>query len=217
MARVPINTPTIRVTPNGRFGSVRTDPSRGRCGAKGYPCTHSGVDLAAPRGTEVIAPESGLIVEVGLGDKAPWRGYDPGVLLLLGDGTLSGGKRVWHLLGHLDGDDLVERWGEVPILGTKPKLYPLAHYVTEGEVLGKVGIDHTHWEVRDARLGTRMNPAYWWSSNNQQIPEDDRYRTAQILAVTSDDVDAGGGGDGDGGDDDGLVVLGLLALWAWRG
>lgn len=94
---------------------------------------HAGVDLAAPRGTSVRAPEAGrvVIVQSGPGPRdvpPPWRGYGPALILLRGD------SGVFHLLSHLEHRSVIVSRGA---------------RVAEGEVLGKVGPQrHVHWEVR---------------------------------------------------------------------
>lgn len=94
---------------------------------------HAGVDLAARRGTPVVAPEAGVVRLAGDADSAPavsgwrWRGYGPDVVLLEGESR-------WHVIGHLQ--ELVVRENQ---------------RVEAGEPLGQVSrLAHAHWEVLSA-------------------------------------------------------------------
>lgn len=209
MPRFPLRDDTpIRATPHGRYGAERRDASEGSCGVSPYPCRHPGVDLAAPQGTAVVAPEPGLVVEVATGDAKPWTGYGPGLVVLKGR---SGG---YHLLAHLE-PEVVPRWQkDAGILDDRPTLYPLARPVAEGELLGYVSsANHVHWEKRSDRTSGRLDPVAWWVANNPGVPLEDRKRIyAQLSALQLSDAGAAGGGDAGVA----LVVLGLL-LWSERG
>lgn len=91
---------TFRVGPMGAFGAWRRKPSDGHCPRRGgrarasnaqlemianaldYPCQHFGVDLSAPKGTPVYAPHDGYILYAGPAGRAPFKGYEPDVVLL---------------------------------------------------------------------------------------------------------------------------------------
>ena len=185
MGRLPL---PWNVTPHGAYGYERRSPAEGSCGVTGYPCKHPGVDLAAEPGTEVVAPEDGEVAAVWGADPGtqlprPWRGYEPGVLVFKG----KSGR--YHLLGHLEADDIRERW---PRMTNPPGDHTQASQdrwrgmlrdqdvaslrIKEGEVVGRVsGARHVHWEVRkQTRDGGRYNPAIWARSrvfHNQAPPE----------------------------------------------
>lgn len=112
----------------GAFLAVRSSPADGACGVHGYPCQHPGVDVLGPQGTLVASPEGGIVKVVASGSSAPYVGYGPWLIVILGDS----GK--YHLLGHLE---------------------PAANRVTvgqrveAGDVVGATSsANHTHWEVR---------------------------------------------------------------------
>lgn len=114
-------------TGSGMWCAARSDGHR----------LHAGVDLLAPVGTDVRAPEGGTIAVTAIAatptqprrsSPAGWSGYGPKCVLLRGD------SGTYHLLAHL---------GEV--------LCVVGQRVAEGDVLGKVGVTsspHCHWEVR---------------------------------------------------------------------
>lgn len=95
---------------------------------------HAGVDLAAPRGTPVLAPEDGTVVAVaqtspGHRARAPYSGYGPEVVVI--HGTASG---RFHLLSHVERASV-----------TRGQL------VERGQVVAEVSnLAHVHWEVRIA-------------------------------------------------------------------
>jgi murein DD-endopeptidase MepM/ murein hydrolase activator NlpD len=90
----------FRVLPMGAHGAVRKSAADGWCPYKSgrkkdpdpaveaklreadYPCTHYGADLSAPKGTRVYAPHDGWILYAGVATRAPFVGYDPGVILI---------------------------------------------------------------------------------------------------------------------------------------
>lgn len=122
---------------------------------------HAGVDLSAPRGTPVLAPEGGVVEDVELDQRRPWRGYAP-VVLLRGD------SGVWHVLSHLDGAELAARVaaGELAV-GQRVEL---------GAELGRIGSErHVHWEVRLA-----PQPRWWTDPLSLQ-------RRAQLIVELSVD------------------------------
>lgn len=191
--RWPVDIP--RVTPHGKWGYVRHDRSEGACGAKGiYPCTHTGLDLAGPEGTEVYAPERSRVVAVGVGFLPPFTGYEPAAILLKGLDT-----GAFHLFGHLLASSIPSPTvpGSLWDRMTTP-LYKSADQgrtFAEGDQIGEMSAaNHTHWETRVGAWGARNNPALWVK----------RY-VSPSLDLRAWSV----GGDGGGGD-----LLLLLAL-AW--
>lgn len=128
---------------------------------------HAGVDLAAPAGTPVGAPENGVvhIVERDADATPRWRGYGPSIVLLHGE------SGAWHLLSHLAPD------AELPTRGS---------LVSKGARLGTVGaLAHVHWEVRTvplrpgsmATVEVSLSPLDWlmgrviqWSHGTHQCP-----------------------------------------------
>lgn len=157
--------PPLRITPHGAFGFQRKSAADGRCGRLNkYPCVHRGVDLAAPKGTPVYAPEAGRVV-ISVTDNVtpPLRGFGPGAIVLLGDSGLR------HILGHLDPAWWeAAPWAQLPGL-LPPVLWPDRSPVEgrryrEGEQVGIVASNHVHWEVsRTGREhgGARIDPIAW--------------------------------------------------------
>lgn len=172
MARLPVD--TGKVTPTGFYGAKR------RTG------DHHGLDIAAPPGTAVRAPEGGTVLLVGrrlprkrgqadgiyerstspLVRGVSLGGYHPAAVLMLGD------SGVVHVLGHLaDG-----------------ALAPLGR-IEEGQVVGVVASGvrppHVHFEVRRAdaspwpkvrRSQDTMPPPAWVVATNKglDVRESDR-------------------------------------------
>ena len=172
------------VTPHGAYGYERRSAAEGSCGVTGYPCKHPGVDLVGEPGDPVYYPEDGEVVAVwarepGTELPQPWRGYGPGVLVMRG----ASGR--YHLLGHLEDDDLRRRWPRVTgdaagstqaqqdsLMSLVRKVDRNAFTVRGGDVAGLVsGARHVHWEVRkQTRTGGRYNPAIWarsWVFHNE--------------------------------------------------
>jgi hypothetical protein len=160
-------------TPNGNYGAPRDDGDR----------THRGVDLGGDDGSPVYAPEDGELAAVvavaapGGSLPQPWRGYEPGVVVIKG---VSG---TWHVLGHLNAEDLRRRHpvmtnGElvdqakpfrdqverVPIIIAREGKRSIPR-VKEGEQVGEVSnLRHVHWETRRTMLATgagRVDPRLW--------------------------------------------------------
>lgn len=118
---------------HGGYLEQRNSPADGSCGVGSYPCRHPGLDVAAPNGTPVFAPENGVIVQTADGNSSPWGGYGPWIVLIQGDG----GK--FHLMAHLDPNTAA--------------LGPVGARVQAGDQIGTVGpFYHTHWEVRDVAV-----------------------------------------------------------------
>lgn len=171
-------TATWKVTPHGAFDYERRSEADGSCGTSDYPCKHPGVDLAGNPGDAVYAPEDGTLVAVAAVEPGedlprPWRGYGPGIVVMKG----KSGR--WHVLAHLEDDDLRQRWAPFLTSGLDPakpiadqvnnvqlvikrdgsKSVPVIH---EGDIVGVIGgARHVHWEVRKSLFGGRYNPAIW--------------------------------------------------------
>lgn len=81
----------------GAFRARRTSEKEGACGKAGYPCTHWGVDLTAPEGTQVFVPFTGWVLYYGPADDAPFVGFGPWVALIAhADRQVSLASRVWE-------------------------------------------------------------------------------------------------------------------------
>lgn len=205
MVRIPVD--PVRVTPHGRYGSWRNTPADGGCGVGKHPCRHLGVDLAGAKGQEVYAPESGIILEVARGLERPWRGYNPGLAIL------AGRSGFIHLMAHLD-EEVVARWGEAQLFGSAPKLYPIARPVSEGQLVGYIGVDHCHWEVRELGpkekrpWGLRTNPAAWWAERAAGVVPSE-----EIESLFGEMSDPSASTVVDPGHDSGSGLGTLLALW----
>lgn len=107
---------------------------------------HAGVDIGGSSGTNVRAPEAG-VVELAQTSGPGWTGYEPCVLI-------RGDSGVWHLLAHLSG-------GIAVMTGAR---------VAAGDVVGRIGRErHVHWEVRnrahertgDLPLSVTIDPSIW--------------------------------------------------------
>ena len=111
---------------------------------------HWGVDIAAARGTEVVAPEDVEVVRVWEDDKTPpFVGYGPGGVLAR---AIAPPQR-YHLLAHL-----------AP--GQQASVGDIIH---EGERIGEISaVGHVHWEIRrepvdgpDTRPRNTYDPVLW--------------------------------------------------------
>lgn len=192
MPRWPISFPIPpRVTPHGAYGYERKSKADGSCGMSGYPCRHLGIDLAAVKGTEVVAPEDLWVVSTARGTFPPFRGYGPGVILARGR------SGVYHLLAHLEYESIPsptveESWFDAL---TEPLWYSDQdpRKIREGELVGVTSsANHVHWETRTGEWkGPRTNPAEW-------------LRRFQRLDVSDYTASGGGGG--------ALLLLGLALL-----
>lgn len=117
----PVPGAVVPTTGTRRWGDYRP-------GHETWNPLHAGVDLVAPVGTSVLAPEAGSVVAVGTRPAPPWTGYAPCVFML-------GASGRYHLLAHLSGG---------------PLLVAVGQPVQLGQALGTIGAAerHTHWEVR---------------------------------------------------------------------
>jgi murein DD-endopeptidase MepM/ murein hydrolase activator NlpD len=78
----------VQIYPSSNYGDKRTcKDSKGNTIPGCQPTDfHPGVDLAAPKGTAVVAPHDGWLLFSGpAGGQAPWAGYGPAVVLLAHD------------------------------------------------------------------------------------------------------------------------------------
>jgi murein DD-endopeptidase MepM/ murein hydrolase activator NlpD len=100
----------------------RIDPITGRRGA-----FHSGLDLAAARGTTIVAAETGIVLVSGW-----FGGYGNCVII-------DHGKNTWTLYGHIRDDGLFVRKGDKVVKGQK-----IAEVGSTGRSTG----NHLHFEVR---------------------------------------------------------------------
>jgi murein DD-endopeptidase MepM/ murein hydrolase activator NlpD len=144
-ARTGLADAAAKAAEGAASGVAIDSPVRGRLssgfGPRRHPITgeshfHSGIDVAAPRGSEVSSPAAGEVVEVGLGGAAGRF-----VRVRHGDGTTSS-------YAHLD--TVLVRSGQT---------------VQPGETLGTVGDSgratgpHLHLSVQ--RDGTAIDPLAW--------------------------------------------------------
>ncbi|KIL41587.1 peptidase M23 [Gordoniibacillus kamchatkensis] len=103
------------------FG-VRVDPINGKEGA-----FHTGIDLGAPQGTDILAAENGVVIVASW-----WSGYGNCVIIDHGGG-------VWTLYGHIrDGGIVVEKGDKVK---RGQKIAEVGH-------TGRATGNHLHFEVR---------------------------------------------------------------------
>ncbi len=100
---------------------------------------HQGVDIAAPIGTPVHAPEGGVVLQAG-----PASGFGQAVYVQHGDGTIT-------LYGHVD--QFLVSAGEVVSTGQQ-----IATVGNKGQSTGP----HLHFEVHEGGLyASRVNPMPW--------------------------------------------------------
>jgi hypothetical protein len=187
MARWPTQFP--KATPHGKYGHYRP---KGPCGVRMPPCNHDAIDLAASEGTEVYAPEDGVIDSVATGALPPFRGYGRGVILFRGK------SGVYHLLAHLYYDSLPPalkpmEWSdywEDGLIYAKPDRTE----VKEGQLIGRTDEkNHVHWEVRDGAFGAKSNPAVWLKKQTGILPGG-----GTLADFTYADTPVAGGGGGAG-------------------
>jgi murein DD-endopeptidase MepM/ murein hydrolase activator NlpD len=144
VARWPTSAFTIAGTRG--YGAVRRSAADGGCGIGSYPCTHYGMDLVPKdKDSRVYAPEGGTVVDIAY-DTAPYAGYGPSSVNMLGD------SGVYHLLAHLDPSTLTVTPGMRVMEGMHLARFDAAHA-------------HTHYEVRKAKTGPNatntVNPELW--------------------------------------------------------
>ncbi|AEI38786.1 peptidoglycan DD-metalloendopeptidase family protein [Paenibacillus mucilaginosus] len=116
------------VSKSSDFGS-RRDPITGRT------ASHSGVDLPAPNGTDILAAEDGVVIMA-----QSWSGYGNTVMIDHGGG-------IWTLYGHIRNGGIAVEKGETVKKGQK-----IAEVGSTGRSTG----NHLHFEVRIN--GNPVNP-----------------------------------------------------------
>ncbi len=117
-------------------------PTKGRvtsCYGSRWGTLHAGVDIAAPIGTPVFSPESGVVLDAG-----PAIGFGLAVYVQHGDGTVT-------LYGHIN--QFFVTPGQVVEAGQQ-----IAEVGNRGQSTGP----HLHFEVHDGGLyASRVNPTPW--------------------------------------------------------
>lgn len=268
----------FQVRPMGAYGAWRASERDGWCPYRGgrkknadpaiekllrpgdYPCKHYGADLSAPQGSIVYAPHDGWILYAGPATKAPFVGYQPGVILLahhdVQDSVWQRAKRtitqplvnIWgldegavslrySLLGHVTqespqlpidvgapkfalADDVWDstaakpnkaHWRKQPdgtvvmMSGADGKTN--ARWVNAGDAIGFVGLDHVHWEIRNAPLADkrgRFDPiATWTQFFDKPLPDGAEVDAPDVTAAPPPQSSSG--------------ALALLALLAFGG
>ncbi len=120
-------------------------PAQGRvtsCYGPRWGTMHSGVDIAAPIGTPVHAPDGGVVLQAG-----PASGFGYAVAIQHGDGTIT-------LYGHVN--QYFVQAGQVVTAGQQ-----IAEVGNRGQSTGP----HLHFEVHMGGLyADRVNPTPWLSS-----------------------------------------------------
>ncbi len=104
----------------------------------GHDHFHSGIDIAAPRGTPIRMPWEGKVVYVG-----NVQGFGPNTVIVAHENqTQADGKIIYSVFGH--NDNVFVSKGQ---------------HLGQGEILGTVGSEghstgpHLHWETRVAEPG----------------------------------------------------------------
>ena len=120
-------------------------PTTGRvtsCYGSRWGTLHAGIDIAAPIGTPVYAPEGGVVLEAG-----PASGFGLAVAVEHGDGSIT-------LYGHVN--QMFVSAGEVVSAGQQ-----IAEVGNRGQSTGP----HLHFEVHTGGLyANRVNPVPWLES-----------------------------------------------------
>jgi murein DD-endopeptidase MepM/ murein hydrolase activator NlpD len=139
---------SVRTLSSAGGGAVA--PATGRvtsCYGPRWGTMHSGLDIAAPIGTPIFAPEAGVVVDAG-----PASGFGQAVYVEHADGTIT-------LYGH------VNRFFVSP-----------GQTVTAGQQIAEVGNrgqstgPHLHFEVHTGGLyANRVNPTPWLTSRGISI------------------------------------------------
>jgi murein DD-endopeptidase MepM/ murein hydrolase activator NlpD len=120
-------------------------PAQGRvtsCYGQRWGTLHAGVDIAAPIGTPIYAPEGGVVLDAG-----PASGFGLAVYLQHGDGSIT-------LYGHVN--QFFVHAGQVVSAGQQ-----IAEVGNRGQSTGP----HLHFEVHEGGLyKNRVNPMPWLSA-----------------------------------------------------
>ena len=112
------------------------------CYGSRWGTLHAGVDIAAPIGTPVFTPESGVVLQAG-----PASGFGLAVAVQHGDGTIT-------LYGHVN--QFFVRVGQAVSAGER-----IAEVGNRGQSTGP----HLHFEVHKGGLyANRTNPVPWLSA-----------------------------------------------------
>ncbi len=115
---------------------------------------HSGIDIAAPIGTPVLAAADGEVTAAG-----PAAGFG-----------------LWVKIRHVDGTETV--YGHVDAFSVTT-----GQHVTAGQTIATVGNrghstgPHLHFEVQDA-YGTKVDPAVWLATNGVAVTWNDSAQKA---------------------------------------
>ena len=108
---------------------------------------HAGIDLAAPIGTPIQAPEGGVVLQAG-----PASGFGQAVYVQHGDGTIT-------LYGHVD--RFLVSAGQVVSAGQQ-----IATVGNKGQSTGP----HLHFEVHEGGMdGQRIDPVGWLAERGVEI------------------------------------------------
>ena len=117
-------------------------PTQGRvtsCYGSRWGTLHAGVDIAAPIGTPVFAPEAGIVLDAG-----PASGFGLAVYVQHRDGTVT-------LYGHVN-----------QFFVTPGQLVEAGQQIAEVGNRGQSTGPHLHFEVHDGGLyASRVNPTPW--------------------------------------------------------
>lgn len=144
MARLPL---PLRPGNNGSYGFVRRSPHDGACTS--YPCTHYGLDLAAPQGAAVVSPVTGFVV-YSVGAIPPFAGFGPHVTVVYETGAPD--NFAYHLVGHMEYATTFPLFGDNFTTSASGK-HPtrIQRPITEGQLIGYVSkANHIHWQVQTA-------------------------------------------------------------------
>ncbi len=125
-------------------------PANGRvtsCYGSRWGTLHAGIDIAAPIGTPVYAPESGVVLQAG-----PASGFGFAVAVQHGDGTIT-------LYGHVN--QFFVRAGQTVAAGER-----IAEVGNRGQSTGP----HLHFEVHKGGLyANRTNPVPWLTAHGISV------------------------------------------------
>ena len=137
--------PAARSLASGGGGGGTAAPTTGRvtsCYGSRWGTLHAGVDIAAPIGTPVRTPESGVVLQAG-----PASGFGLAVAVQHGDGTIT-------LYGHIN--QFFVRVGQTVAAGEQ-----IAEVGNRGQSTGP----HLHFEVHKGGLyANRTDPGPWLSA-----------------------------------------------------
>jgi hypothetical protein len=245
----------------GAYNAVRSKPSEGACGpsslepltfkdaadekawiAKRWPCTHKGVDLAAPPGTRVVAPHDGWVLYWGPANDAPFKGYGPWVMLIAHDDIKD---PLWDRIMKQANEPLIADWHPTaqaarysliahldPMPGTSPRV-PMSNYMfqtgnkkhwrtlKDGTIVMTFVPDDSRYIYTGDDIGTVSDRGHvHWELRNSPLADKsgrldamEVWRTFYKVPTPSGAVVAPAAGGGGGG----WLLLLLLALASKRG